>query len=102
MSFVNSSAPRSPTDKVKKSKVRSGLWWRVQHKITPYVFLSPFLIGFSVFMLYPLVYALNLSLYRKKIVGGVAFVGLDNYLKAFQDANFWSGIQNVLTFGVIQ
>jgi multiple sugar transport system permease protein len=78
------------------------LWHRFKRKITPYLFLSPFMIGFLVFMVYPLIYAFNLSLYRKKLVGGISFIGLDNYVKAFQDANFWEGVRNVLTFGVIQ
>ena len=77
-------------------------WHRFKRKIIPYLFLSPFLIGFLIFMIYPLVYAFNLSLYRNRLVGGLSFVGLDNYLKAFQDANFWEGVRNVLTFGVIQ
>ncbi len=75
---------------------------RFKQKIIPYLFLSPFLVGFAVFLVFPLLYALNLSLYRKKIVGGTAFVGLDNYVKAFQDAVLWEGIRNVLAFGAMQ
>ena len=77
-------------------------WTRFKRKLTPYLFLSPFLIGFLVFMVYPLIYALNLSMYRKKMVGGTSFVGLDNYVKAFQDAHFWAGVRNVLIFGSFQ
>jgi multiple sugar transport system permease protein len=75
---------------------------RLGQKITPYLFLTPFLVGFLVFMVYPLIYALNLSLYRKKLVGGTSFVGLENYVRAFQDVNFWSGVRNVLVFGAMQ
>jgi len=75
---------------------------RFKRKLVPYLFLFPFMLGFAVFMVYPLIYALNLSLYRNKMVGGLAFVGLENYVKAFQDPNFWEGIRNVLTFGLIQ
>jgi len=75
---------------------------RIGQKIIPYLFLTPFLAGFLVFMVYPLIYALNLSLYRKKLVGGTSFVGLDNYVKAFQDENFWAGVRNVLVFGAFQ
>lgn len=78
---------------------RSG---RIGQKITPYLFLTPFLAGFLTFMVYPLIYALNLSLYRKKLVGGTSFVGLENYVKAFQDVNFWDGVRNVLVFGAMQ
>ena len=77
-------------------------WSRFIRKATPFLFLSPFLVGFLIFMVYPLIYAFNLSLYNKKIIGGVTFVGLENYVKAFQDANFWEGVRNVLVFGVLQ
>ena len=68
----------------------------------PYLFLAPFLIGFVVFSIFPLLYVLNLSLYRTRIIGGQAFVGLENYVKALGDASFWQGVSNVLTFGVMQ
>jgi multiple sugar transport system permease protein len=77
-------------------------WSRFSRKATPFLFLSPFLIGFLVFNVYPLIYAFNLSLYRKKLVGGNTFVGLSNYVKAFQDSSFWEGVRNVLVFGVLQ
>lgn len=78
-------------------------WWkRLQRRSTPYLFLLPFLIAFVLFMVYPLIYAFNLSLFRKKLIGGVTFVGLDNYIKALQDANFWDGVRNVLIFGAMQ
>jgi multiple sugar transport system permease protein len=77
-------------------------WRRARRGSTPYLFLSPFLVGFAVFFIFPLIYALNLSVFRTKIIGGRSFVGLDNYVRAFGDPTFWSGIRNVLTFGIIQ
>lgn len=77
-------------------------WRRIRRRSTPYLFLSPFLVGFAVFFIYPLIYALNLSIFRTRIVGGRTFVGLDNYVRAFQDPTFWAGIKNVLTFGIVQ
>lgn len=77
-------------------------WQRVRRRSTPYLFLAPFLVGFVVFMILPLIYVLNLSVFRTKIIGGKTFVGLDNYAKVLQDSNFWDGIRNVLTFGLIQ
>jgi multiple sugar transport system permease protein len=50
-------------------------------------------------MVYPLLYAFNLSMYRNKLVGGNTFVGLANYAKAFQDPDFWEGVRNVFVFG---
>src|SRR5690242_3253295 len=77
-------------------------WRRIERRFIPYLFLSPFLIGYIAFMVYPLVYSLNLSLYRKQLAGGTTFVGLANYGKVLADEFFWEGIRNVLTFGVVQ
>jgi multiple sugar transport system permease protein len=99
MSLSEVSIRRESSGQPRKEKY---LWSHFTRKTTPYLFLSPFLVGFLVFMVYPLIYAFNLSLYRKKIIGGNTFVGLSNYVKAFQDASFWEGIRNVLVFGAMQ
>jgi len=91
-----------PTATQRQQPKEHHFWSRLSRKATPFFFLSPFLAGFLVFMVYPLIYAFNLSLYRKKLVGGTTFVGLANYVKAFQDASFWEGVKNVLVFGAMQ
>jgi len=101
MSLAKASNLKGPEDKTQNTSSKFSSW-RFQRNLTPYLFLSPFLLAFIVFLVYPLIYALNLSLYRKKIIGGVSFVGLDNYVKAFHDANFWEGVRNVLVFGAMQ
>lgn len=77
-------------------------WRRVRGTAIPYLFLAPFLALFLIFSVFPLIYVLNLSLYRTRIVGGQAFVGIDNYVKALGDASFWQGVVNVLVFGAMQ
>ena len=101
MSLAKTTMP-VPLEKRKKKPVLWYSWKRLERKITPYLFLTPFLLGFILFLVYPLFYALNLSMYRNRLIGGITFVGLDNYVKAFQDLNFWEGVRNVLEFGVIQ
>lgn len=90
------------SDVARTVTTRSRRWRRIRQNLVPYLFLSPFLIGFLVFLVYPLIYALNTSLYRTRLVGGTVFVGLENYARALTDDKFWQGVQNVLTFGVIQ
>lgn len=76
---------------------------RLRRSIAPYLFLTPFLIAFLAFVVYPLVYALNLSVYRYQIfTQATVFVGLDNYAKALSDSAFWDGVSNVLAFGALQ
>ena len=77
-------------------------WRQFRRGLTPYLFLTPFLIGYVAFMVYPLIYSLNLSMYRKQLAGGTAFVGPANYIKVFTDSFFWEGVRNVLLFGLIQ
>jgi multiple sugar transport system permease protein len=101
MSLFETSVSSSSSGEVQFPPTRYP-WRRFRRKITPYLFLSPFLIGYIAFMVYPLIYSLNLSLYRKQIIGGTTFVGLANYEKVFKDSNFWEGIHNVLVFGAMQ
>ncbi len=75
---------------------------RLNRVMIPYLFLAPFAAGYLLFLVYPLIYSFNLSLYSKKLVGGVTFVGLANYVKVLKDSNFWEGIRNVLVFGSFQ
>ena len=101
MSLLKFSAPESSQDEAPKTWMRFSSQ-SFQRKITPYLFLLPFLAGYIAFMVYPLVYSFDLSLYRKQLIGGIRFVGTANYINVFQDGNFWEGIRNVLVFGCIQ
>jgi multiple sugar transport system permease protein len=103
MSTIDPPASALASDEVERLQVRwVRRWRRFKRNSIPYLFLAPFLVGFLIFMVYPLLYALNLSLYRTKIVGGTTFIGLENYGRAFQDPAFWEGVRNVLVFGFIQ
>src|SRR5258708_35754908 len=67
-----------------------------------YFFLAPFLILFLLFFILPLGYALGISLFADRLVGGTVFVGGQNYLQAFQDGSFWEGVRRMLLFMVVQ
>ena len=60
------------------------------------------MILFLTLFIAPLVYALYLSLYREQLVGGTAFVGLDNYTEGLKDAAFIAGVKRVALFMVVQ
>ena len=83
------------------SASRGGRRGRLQAWI-PYLFLLPFMVLFVVFLVLPLVYALGISVFETRLVGGTAFVGLENYLRAFGDANFWQGVRRMVVFGIFQ
>src|SRR4051812_4704771 len=65
-------------------------------------FVGPFMIVFALVFLAPIAYSIYLSLYRNRLIGGNAFVGLDNYQQALQDSQFWSGVGRVGLFLVVQ
>ena len=78
-------------------------WYRWRQRVAlPYLFLAPFLLLFILFFILPLLYALGISLFADRLVGGTVFVGGQNYLQAFQDSSFWEGVRRMLLFMVVQ
>ncbi len=53
--------------------------------ITPYLFITPWIIGFLVFTLGPLIFSLCISMFDWPVVGERTFVGLGNYIKMFTE-----------------
>lgn len=70
-------------------------------QLAPWNFLAPFLLFFLGFLILPMLYAVYTSLFIHRM--GIAyFVGLQNYITAFQDTAFWGSIVNVLGYAVLQ
>ncbi|GID92302.1 carbohydrate ABC transporter permease [Amorphoplanes digitatis] len=65
-------------------------------------FVAPFIVVFALVFLAPIAYAIYLSLFRNRLIGGNSFVGLDNYRQALADPNFWSALGRVSLFLVVQ
>jgi multiple sugar transport system permease protein len=65
-------------------------------------FAAPFAIVFLLVFVAPLLYALWLSLFQNRMIGGTVFVGLDNYATALADPAFWDGFGRVLLFLLVQ
>ena len=73
-------------------------WWAWQHKYAPYLFISPFLILFVIFMLYPLGRSIVLSVYKTAGPRTQRFVGLGNFAFILQDKLFWLAVWNTLIY----
>jgi multiple sugar transport system permease protein len=70
---------------------------RLSPEWAPYVFLSPFVVLFGIFGMFPLVFSLYLAFQSWEPtsgLGAMAFVGLDNYAFALQDEWFWKSLKN--------
>ena len=70
---------------------------RLSPEWTPYVLLSPFVILFMVFGMFPLAFSLYLAFQTWEPTSGLGamqFVGLDNFAFALQDEWFWKSLKN--------
>jgi len=70
-------------------------------KYVPYLFIAPAVILFAVFMLYPILYSFVLS-FQTNQGGQFTFVGLDNYLRLFEDEIFIKALKNTFILLIIQ
>ncbi|MCF8240319.1 MAG: sugar ABC transporter permease [Melioribacteraceae bacterium] len=69
-----------------------------------FLFLSPTLVVFVTFILFPVFFSFYLSFHQWNMFSNEAtFVGLDNYLKMFQSEEFWQVLKNtaVYTLGTV-
>jgi multiple sugar transport system permease protein len=70
---------------------------RLSPRWAPYVFISPFLVLFAVFGVFPLLFSLYLAFQSWEPTSGLdamEFVGLDNFAFALGDAWFWKSLGN--------
>jgi multiple sugar transport system permease protein len=69
----------------------------VRRYTTVALFMSPWIIGFSVFILYPALASLYYSFTNYDLLSTPTFVGLDNYRFMFtDDPQFWQAMRNTI------
>ena len=71
---------------------------RLKEGSVPYLFISPFVISFLIFMVFPSLYTIILSLCEYQGYGGARFVGLLNYQRLLNYQDFWATISNTLIY----
>ncbi|MFI6738559.1 carbohydrate ABC transporter permease [Nonomuraea sp. NPDC050451] len=71
-------------------------------QVAGYAFFLPFFVIFLVAVVAPLVYAIYLSFFQDRLIGGTVFSGLANYTRALGDALFGAGLLRVALFLVVQ
>ena len=62
--------------------------------LTGLLFISPWILGFLLFTLYPMVASLVYSFSEVKFNKPLKFIGLNNYATLFQDPLFWKALSN--------
>jgi multiple sugar transport system permease protein len=68
--------------------------------VTGLLFSSPWVVGLSVFLIYPLLAALYYSLCDYSVLLPPVFVGFANYIELFQDDLFWKSLWNTTFFAL--
>src|SRR5437868_4916630 len=97
-------APRKNLDAgavpARKTKLRAGRFTRAERErlLTGLLFVSPWLAGFSIFLLYPIVSSLYYSLCDFSVLQPPRFIGLDNYAELFADDVFLLALKNTFFY----
>ena len=65
-----------------------------RENIAAYVLLSPQLVGFLAFVIFPIGYSLFLCFAQWNFISAPTFVGLENFKEVFTDYRFWKSITN--------
>ena len=69
-------------------------------RLTPYLFIAPNLLLFSVFVFFPLLYAVYVSTREWSLIDTPRYVGADNYIRLAADPLFWQSLRNTLVYSV--
>lgn len=75
--------------------------WKLQHRYAPYFFIAPFILLFTVFMLYPLGWSIWLSLHQYAGPRLARWVGLGQYRFLLADRLFWIACANTALFTLL-
>ncbi len=86
-------APPAPQRRTTRQRLRA-----LDARVAPYAYISPFFALFALVGLFPLVYTFWVSVHDWNLIGGKGeFVGLDNYVQALGQENFWIGFRNTVS-----
>ena len=81
---------------------RSVRWMYRRHYIHAYVFISPVIILFALFRVWPSVQTLYFSFFKVELLRQrFTFLGLGNFLDMFQDGVFRQALQNTLVYALV-
>ncbi|MQQ09674.1 ABC transporter permease subunit [Epibacterium sp. SM1979] len=69
--------------------------------VRPWLFLLPALLGISLYLAYPVVETLRLSLMDRVQGGGYVWAGFDNYAQMLSEAKFWEAMRNNMLWLIV-
>ncbi|MGH3090264.1 MAG: carbohydrate ABC transporter permease [Rubrobacteraceae bacterium] len=87
------------TERAPRVERKQASWWaRNQKKITPYIFIAPNMIVFTVFLFVPMAIAVYMSFNEWSLIEEPTFIGFGNYVTMFRDPQFWQSLGNTLLY----
>jgi ABC-type sugar transport system permease subunit len=93
---------KGPSFELAKSKAaasrRTPKWFSLQQRYAPYLFVSPFLLLFTLFSAWPILKSLALSVYATNGPKDAVFVGSANFRFLLADPDFHTGVWNTAVF----
>jgi multiple sugar transport system permease protein len=77
-------------------------WWTMRRRTALWGFLliAPMMIGYTVFFVLPLIASFFLSFTQWTLLAAPVWVGIDNYLRLFDDAMFKESLRNTVALTV--
>ncbi|MDR0688742.1 MAG: sugar ABC transporter permease [Spirochaetaceae bacterium] len=69
--------------------------------MTAFLFLLPFFVLYTVFVIWPVIQGVYVSLHKWGLMGKIRFLGFGNYTRFFRDKYFWEALWHTTWFVII-
>lgn len=73
----------------------------IQENVASYLFMSPFLIFFALFVVYPMFMCVYTSFFDSTMNKDAVFIGFGNYVELWQDEKFLNALRNTILIVVV-
>ena len=73
---------------------QSGWWKRNQRALMPWLFLTPGILLFAIYVLWPIISSISISLYQWDGLSPATYVGIENYIELMDDEEFYTALWN--------
>lgn len=91
-----------PDERARRAAGRRARWNRLDLRLSPYLFISPYFVLFALVGGFPLLFMAWVSVRKWNLIGGDGgAVGLDNYRAVLQQPDFWLALRNTVSIFVL-